>query len=810
MDSEQGVVTETTAGAGAAGAGAAGAGAAAAAEVMTRIVPRTSIFDIHFLQAQICSHLSKNDIRHCSLVSHAFQNAFQPFLWNHISIVHRSTLKKIQQPEFQSALTQHARYVQSITSVFVEAWPLIYSKCETLRIDPLPDSEDGDEGRPMVVQDRSEHPPPRRTFPNLRTIKSLAHEYKSDFYCAYKMMMLVFPMLDATVAPRLEFFMIDHLDFTQRASAFEFMNRIRQLKTLKKLQMTRPMQPIPLDVVQRILECIRQIEVLKWSLGIYRGRYESRERWENELTIGDAIFQTLMDTYITRSPPMYMEKNRIVVDTRPFDEAGLATITTATGVTLPSIAGIVAKVGTVVTGSATEPPSPSPLSQPTMDLELDERPERYAIKDLDFSFSLAHEDYLHTVTGFLRQCPDIERLVVPSWFLKEDSTTTVLPELLLNWIHLKDMVISTCRHIPEERVLAEIICAAAGQGSQSLDMTGSAMTGALPLPLPPAPATALALAAATAAAATPIAAAGGGGGGGRGLRYLRLEAGGIPLSLPSQAVIQFHSQTLVHVNLVKSRAMDRVDVQRLLCSCPNLEILETMDRWSEDDWIPTQVRDPILYTADMVAVSGPAPSTTTTTAAAGTASCRVGSGQEQASCSQAEDDDDDDGPEWGWICKRLRVLTLRYYPMDTTTGGLTGIPYELAIQLGRMRYLEDLRIGRQAAPEIGHRIPLTPLASLVSPSPASLVPFLAQQPQQYQHQQHQQQQQQQPSGKTKSARIESVSLALRIWAKELTQLKRLELRGLQIYTDPQEIDKAKEAWKQMEWVQFEAKCPVIY
>lgn len=101
----------------------------------TSTTARPSVFDIHFIQTGICTYLTKRDIRHRTLVSRGIHAAFSPRLWRNIAIVRQSALNKLRQLEYQSALTRHVPYVQSITTVFGDAWPLIYTQCEILRGD---------------------------------------------------------------------------------------------------------------------------------------------------------------------------------------------------------------------------------------------------------------------------------------------------------------------------------------------------------------------------------------------------------------------------------------------------------------------------------------------------------------------------------------------------------------------------------------------------------------------------------------------------------------------------------------------------
>jgi hypothetical protein len=550
------------------------------------------------------------------------------------------------------------------------------------------------------------------------------------------MMMLVFPMLDAAVAPRLEYFAMDHLYLTQRgAGCYEFLDRIRQHKTLKRLDLIKSgARQVPIDMVQKTMECIQHIEVLKWNPFVYRRPHPDEDHLGKE-RLAEAVFQRRKEIYVTQGPPLCIEKNRVFLD-RGYIRLG-------------SVDAI-----DIVSGTTT-----------TM-------PEVFSIKDLDLSFMVLDAELSGPIVTFLERCPDMERFVVPSILLRghvQGRASVLLLNLLIRWNRLKELIIPSCN--VGERGLKDIIRAAAGKcrrrhghghGSPETHPSTTSSPPSLdtmmdpPLPAPP-------------SLSPPPA------GHGRGLTCLHISGGVESFPLASQAIIKYHSRTLVNVRLVGSKVVNHADLQRLLCCCPNLEVLETMDVWGPDELSQGLARDPILHTADIVEVSVP--------------DSGKGSGSGSAPCwmnySMVEHDDCRYG--LGWVCKRLRVLTLRYYPTDPRSGRMTGIPFDMAVQVGKLRHLEDLRIGRQG--------PQTVEPRRFSWTSTTGSPFGS-------HQRQQQQQEEQRVGEAKDERTLSVTVALQIWARELSRLRMLELRGLQDHVNGDDIRKASEAWKQIEWIQY--------
>ncbi|KAG0278495.1 hypothetical protein BGZ95_003863 [Linnemannia exigua] len=81
-----------------------------------------TVFDIHLLQEQICSHLSLRDIRRCCLVSKDFYHNFTPFLYRNILIHRKSTYNKFHTPESLAALAKHRDQVTHVNCVFAQIW----------------------------------------------------------------------------------------------------------------------------------------------------------------------------------------------------------------------------------------------------------------------------------------------------------------------------------------------------------------------------------------------------------------------------------------------------------------------------------------------------------------------------------------------------------------------------------------------------------------------------------------------------------------------------------------------------------------
>ncbi|KAF9898491.1 hypothetical protein EC991_011150, partial [Linnemannia zychae] len=88
------------------------------------MTPSTSatVFDIHLLQEQICSHFNSRDIRRCTLVSRDFFHNFSPYLYRSISIHRKSTYYKFHRPESLAALSKHRNQVTHVDCVFAQIW----------------------------------------------------------------------------------------------------------------------------------------------------------------------------------------------------------------------------------------------------------------------------------------------------------------------------------------------------------------------------------------------------------------------------------------------------------------------------------------------------------------------------------------------------------------------------------------------------------------------------------------------------------------------------------------------------------------
>ncbi|KAF9390892.1 hypothetical protein CPB97_008132 [Podila verticillata] len=78
-----------------------------------------SVFDIHLLVGTISKNLTPRDIRHCTLVCHAWYTRFSPFLWRNIRIFQKLASDRFHYPEAQTALVRFANNVRSVHSF----WP---------------------------------------------------------------------------------------------------------------------------------------------------------------------------------------------------------------------------------------------------------------------------------------------------------------------------------------------------------------------------------------------------------------------------------------------------------------------------------------------------------------------------------------------------------------------------------------------------------------------------------------------------------------------------------------------------------------
>ncbi|KAG0004793.1 hypothetical protein BGZ65_012677 [Modicella reniformis] len=696
-----------------------------AAVIQKSTISRATIFDIHHICTEICHHLSRRDIRRCTLVSREFRAAFLPYIWRDISIIRRSTVNRFRQSDFQAALTQYARYVESITTVYIDAWPLIYntatttdaskSNCDLPAVDcttPGTSGGDNDTTITTTITTTGEllENPQRRVFPNLRVINSLVLQSRPcNIQRNLAKMRLILPILDGTVAPKLESVKIEHVDFNQTLVLLEFMARIQQLE-LRELRIGPRTWSISCQMLRRILECLSKIEIFSFDILVFH-YWRSTESAEQESAAWES----------EEGSPHSEITTTIISST--------TTITTTT--TTTSIIPESEEVDSIVW---------------RLPLKL---PDRFAMKDLDFVV-MNCDNELDSIVAFLSRCPDIERLVVPPVLLIS-QTFQRLTDLLLNWIHLREMTI--VQFYLTDHMLSEVMKAACRNlrhhrhhqqhlDSEQVDgpMESQGTTGP-------------------------------------GLKSLHIWHGSESFPGTCQTIVEFHGATLVCLTLVGSRVVNGTDLQQLLCSCPNLEVLEAMSTLDKDRYTRSTAGDPILSTEDMLTVSGPIPTT--------------------SSRDKNDDDDDDDDDnvlvlppemgEWGWVCTRLRVLKLRYLPRETKMGWETGISLELVEQLGRMRYLEDLRLGRMT----GLRLCLGTLSDSVllkkiidtSSSTSGSIPYF-------------------DSRLGFRRRTESITSALRIMSRRLNNLKKLELRGLKEYVDRDEVKNARRAWKQIEWIHF--------
>ncbi|KAF9150901.1 hypothetical protein BG015_007286 [Linnemannia schmuckeri] len=97
------------------------------------ITTHATVFDIHFLQEQICAQLSLRDIRRCCLVSKDFYHNFSPYLYRTIPIHRKSTFNKFHRPESLAALAKYRDQVTHVTCEFAQIWKtLLDHQCHNL------------------------------------------------------------------------------------------------------------------------------------------------------------------------------------------------------------------------------------------------------------------------------------------------------------------------------------------------------------------------------------------------------------------------------------------------------------------------------------------------------------------------------------------------------------------------------------------------------------------------------------------------------------------------------------------------------
>jgi len=635
------------------------------------------VFGIHFICAEISRHLSRRSIRRCTRVSRAFHAAFQPYLWRNIFIVRPSTLEKFQTIEHQAALRQHAHHVETITTIFTSAWPLICTALGIQQADSNTTLNGAGPGTSRSNREDNEQPtePVMRVLPNLQFLHfSVLRDRLSNVSPKFKGLPLIFPLLNPFVVPRLRRLWIENFDYDQWEASVVCMARIRRLETLRELKIGFKRWTVRCEMFRKILESIPQVETLIMNVSLYH----------------------------------------ISTDT-PNEEA-------ATWETGPPESAL------------------SPIPRFIGPFKL---PERFAMKKLDLQTWRYPKD-LDSIVVFLKRCPNMENITIP---LSHPAYSQFV-ELLKGWVYLRKLTL--VESVLSDDMLAEVI-RSAHHGDPSLQQSSPTSSSKRNIN------------------ASYKA---------QGLESLCILDGKDSYPETSQAIISSHGQTLVSIVLTRSKVVNRADLQRLLCSCPNLETLDAMSFFALDKW-----RDPILYTADILAVSGSAAA--------------------------------NESVAWGWVCTRLRVLKLRYLPRETETGWDTGIPYELAVQLSRMRCLEDLRLGRMAGDmhdrpaeiiasslaltsmsgSVSADIPLTDLNSVmrdgdenpeVNGKDSTLFTVGTTDQQTRSNECHLEEE--------TRRRTESVTMALRIFARELSRLKTLELRGLKTFVVHDEISRAKTRW----------------
>ncbi|KAG0345515.1 hypothetical protein BG004_003655 [Podila humilis] len=88
-----------------------------------------TVFEIHFLQEIICRQLTTDEIQRCTLVCKAWRACFAPFLWSSVIIRTRGTANKFTSPKLLYKLSQNARYIRSLDSIYTrEIWPVFLAQ----------------------------------------------------------------------------------------------------------------------------------------------------------------------------------------------------------------------------------------------------------------------------------------------------------------------------------------------------------------------------------------------------------------------------------------------------------------------------------------------------------------------------------------------------------------------------------------------------------------------------------------------------------------------------------------------------------
>ncbi|KAF9356590.1 hypothetical protein BGX26_005049 [Mortierella sp. AD094] len=139
-----------------------------------------SVFDIYFLQSQICADLTPRDLRRCCLVSWNFYHNFAPYLYQTIYIGRKSTYNKFRRPESLAALDRYRQHVVQVTCVFAQVWKLLLDhQCYNLTVIKslsLPKRPQNREVNKLATPDITKL---IQACPNLRVVE-LSHFLYSD------------------------------------------------------------------------------------------------------------------------------------------------------------------------------------------------------------------------------------------------------------------------------------------------------------------------------------------------------------------------------------------------------------------------------------------------------------------------------------------------------------------------------------------------------------------------------------------------------------------------------------------------------
>ncbi|GJJ74947.1 hypothetical protein EMPS_07305 [Entomortierella parvispora] len=236
-------------------------------------------------------------------------------------------------------------------------------------------------------------------------------------------------------------------------------------------------------------------------------------------------------------------------------------------------------------------------------------------------------------------------------------------------------------------------------------------------------------------------------------------------SLPLLNAVLQHGDTLEVFRMHANDTLPSEGILRLLTTCSQLEVLDLMRL--ESRWMaPEEQHKWREYT-------------------------RVHADRDGPALLDVADMDGDHGPLFctPWACERLKVLRIHYRTPALESGEDEVQPKVLYEQLSALSRLEDLRLGWiQPPPSDLNDSNADGLVTSNLVTAFRRLHVVAEESAQDEtpHQR---------------ARVQNVGVALQAWT-QLKSLRKLELRGLKLFIEKDQIKKARRKWGDIEWIQY--------